>query len=317
MSVNINDIVTWTSAPSSATAPNKAEFLPITTHYGQVKAVDGDKATVTLIKDIAGSFILSKVDSVLPIADLEPVVEVNFKHKIGDRENSTLKFTLDKKGITDVTTENGKFGMFEGYAAAFGNIDRCDDVIQKGAFTAFLATNPKIKLCWQHDMEEPIGSVLEAYEDANGLYIKGRLNLGTEQGMEAYALLKAGDLDSMSIGYIVKTVTYSGDIRIIESADLVEISIVTYPANERAQVTLVKSMVAEAKTIAEIELVLKAKGFSNREAKTFISTAKKIFAERDASQEKTTQRDVEVSKIASEFLNELQKFSKQLKQKVI
>jgi HK97 family phage prohead protease len=206
---------------------------------------------------------------------------------------------FDMKSIGESTTEDsGQFAYFEGYAATFGNIDLVDDVIIKGAFAKCLSRKPKVKLLWQHDMREPIGSVVEMEEDAIGLKVKGRINLGTDCGRAAYALLKAGDLDSMSIGFRAVDWEYDSetDIRTIKEIDLIEISIVTRPANEMATVTQVKELLEEVDSLSDIENILKTKGFSNKEAKTFISKFKEIHTGRDVQKDAQTQRDVDVKK---------------------
>jgi HK97 family phage prohead protease len=100
-----------------------------------------------------------------------------------------------------------------------------------------------VQLLWQHQWDKPIGVITSLFEDARGLYMKGKLLLEVEQAREAYALLKAGVVRGLSIGYSVKRSRRSPDSGIRELLDLNlwEISLVTQPANEAAQVTVVKS----------------------------------------------------------------------------
>lgn len=182
------------------------------------------------------------------------------------------------KSIEKKMDDDGQeFGYFEGYASTFGNIDRSEDIIAKGAFEKSLLEGRKVKLCWQHDMRSPIGSFTEIKEDDHGLFVKGRINLGTSLGRDAYALLKAKDLDSMSIGFVTKKSTYDQKtkIRTIEEADLWEISIVTEPANTMATVTDVKSL-DDVETLSDVEKVLRSKGFSRIDSKAVISKIKTI-----------------------------------------
>ena len=183
---------------------------------------------------------------------------------------------LEVKSFEETEEDGQNFGYFKGYAATFGNIDRTDDIIEEGAFKTCLG-NRKVKMCWQHDMQTPIGSFPVMKEDDHGLYVEGRVNLGTMMGREAYALLKAGDLDSMSIGFMVKNyeIDEKSGIRTIKEADLWEISIVTEPANSMAMVTSVKSL-EDAETLAEVEKILRSKGFSKKESKTVIGKVKAI-----------------------------------------
>jgi hypothetical protein len=85
------------------------------------------------------------------------------------------------------------------------------------------------------------------FEDARGLYVKGKLLMDVAQAREAYSLLKAGVVRGLSIGYSVKRSRRNPDSGIRELLDLNlwEISLVTLPANEAAQVTVVKSHMSD------------------------------------------------------------------------
>lgn len=206
-------------------------------------------------------------------------------------KTNTMQFQLAHvtfKNMSEEATEQGNFGYFEGYASTFGNTDRMGDVIQAGAFAETIKAcndeNRYIKLCWQHDFYTPIGTVRYMQEDQTGLLVKGRINLDTTMGKEAYALLKAGDLDSMSIGFSIKegrteekTGTYY-----IEKAELWEVSIVTEPANAMAKITEVKQAIRDADSMKDIEELLRDKGFSRKEA-TAITSRMKQIARRDAA----------------------------------
>ena len=135
-------------------------------------------------------------------------------------------------------------GRFAGYASVFGMVDNQQDRVERGAFLATLRDKPvsEIKLLWQHQMQEPIGHVERLFEDDNGLYIEGRLLLSVQRGREAYDLVKAGVLEGLSIGY--RPVSYRIDpetgVRHLLKVDLFEVSLVTFPANEEASITVVK-----------------------------------------------------------------------------
>ena len=157
-------------------------------------------------------------------------------------------------------------GRFAGYASLFGNVDNQKDVIERGAFTATLQakTPTEIKLLWQHQMDEPIGQIETLFEDERGLYMEGRLLLSVQRGREAYDLIKAGALEGLSIGY--RPVDYQIDpqsgVRRIASVDLFEISLVTFPANEAAGITVVKGEDAlpPAQLVALNEALSQARG---------------------------------------------------------
>lgn len=134
-------------------------------------------------------------------------------------------------------------GRFSGYASVFDVVDSQRDCIRAGAFRKSLRVRETpVKLLWQHQWENPIGVVEQIFEDAKGLFIQGRLLMDVAKAREAYALLKAGALRGMSIGYQVKQSRRDPDsgVRELLEIDLWEVSIVTLPANAQANVTVVK-----------------------------------------------------------------------------
>lgn len=137
-------------------------------------------------------------------------------------------------------------GRFAGYASVFNVLDSQRDIVLHGAFRNTLNKHGEaVKLLWQHQPEEPIGIISRMFEDARGLYVEGRLLLEVTRAREAYALLKAGAVKGLSIGY--SPVRYRVDpetgVRKLQEVELWEISLVTFPANQAAKVTVVKGQV--------------------------------------------------------------------------
>jgi HK97 family phage prohead protease len=129
---------------------------------------------------------------------------------------------------------------FEGYASVFGVIDHHNDVVVKGAFKSSL--DKKIKLLWQHDIQKPIGIVVKLYEDDFGLKIEGEINNKITAGLEASELIRQKAIDGLSIGFAIKSSEYNQKgQRVITDIDLLEISIVTFPANSEAQIINLKA----------------------------------------------------------------------------
>ena len=134
----------------------------------------------------------------------------------------------------------GMTGEFSGYASLFNVRDEGGDIIAPGAFAASLARRgPRgVRMLWQHDAARPIGRWLELREDARGLFVRGRLALDTHAGREAAALLRAGALDGLSIGF--RTLRAARDrarkARVVRRLDLWEISLVTFPMLPGARV---------------------------------------------------------------------------------
>lgn len=178
-------------------------------------------------------------------------------------------------------------GTFEGYASIFGEKDLGGDVVMPGAFAGSLMRRPaqRVKMLWQHDTEHLIGVWDEMAEDARGLRVKGRLLLDVEKGKEANALLAAGALDGLSIGYrTIKSETLPDGGRKLMELDLREVSMVTFPMLESAGARLVKGDALP--TPREFEAWLKRDaGFTAQQAKAIIAEGyKSIQSERDAGE---------------------------------
>ena len=176
----------------------------------------------------------------------------------------------------------------EGWASTFGNTDSYDDVVAPGAFADSIKTR-KPRMLWQHKSDQVIGVWDELQETPQGLYVKGRV-LDTALGQDAYKLAKAGAVDSMSIGYQAKkyTIDDKTGTRTLHSVDLWEVSLVTFPANEQAKITRVKSKPASER---ELEEFLREAGYSRGEAKALIAKGFKAMSQRDADE--PTQRDAD------------------------
>lgn len=213
-------------------------------------------------------------------------------------EMDRLRFDVECKFASD------KSGVFSGYGAIFGNVDSYGDVIQKGAFKDSLREwEDKGKLppmLLQHgggmfgggaDDLLPVGKWLSMEENSKGLKVEGELfALGTERGQYIYEGLKAGALDGLSIGYRVKKFTQgtkpNEPRRKLEAVDLMELSIVTFPANDKARVGTVKSDFDPR----ELEASLRDASLSRSDAVKAVAVFRKLL-QRDAAEPTTSPRD--------------------------
>ncbi len=140
----------------------------------------------------------------------------------------------------DLTVKGG-VGI-EGYASYFGDTDQGGDVVVAGAYAKSLsrlsADARQVKMLWQHDPAQPIGVWDEVREDTRGLYVKGRLLEAVGRGREAAALIGAGAIDGLSIGYRTVRATKNGKgQRLLQELELWEVSLVTFPMLPSARVT--------------------------------------------------------------------------------
>lgn len=178
-----------------------------------------------------------------------------------------LEFHADIKAIGGDEAN----GEFEGYGSVFGVVDSYNDIVEKGAFEESLQKHGVPKLLLQHSTWMVGGIYLEAREDERGLYVKGKLNLEVQAAREAYALLKQGAISGLSIGFrtLVEEVNRDTGITHIKKVRLYEVSLVTFPANEAATVSAVKSA---PDSVRDFEDFLREAGkYSQQDAKLIAS----------------------------------------------
>jgi HK97 family phage prohead protease len=159
----------------------------------------------------------------------------------------------------EVKFDAGDRGTFTGRASIFGDPpDRYGDVIAPGAFARSLeehrAAGTAPLMLWQHRTDEPIGTWMSLRETRSALEVEGRLVLETQRGAEAYALMKAGALNGLSIGFITrKSEARKGGGRVLKDLELVEVSLVSVPAAARARVLSVKANQPRRETAQPVE----------------------------------------------------------------
>ncbi len=166
-------------------------------------------------------------------------------------------------------------GEFAGYGAVFHNKDCQNDIILPGAFRKSLEEWGRKKqlphLLWMHKIDEPIGSFTTMAEDAKGLRLEGRLLIDDDPvAKRAYAHLKNGSVRGMSVGYNCIEEAYDSRLgaNLVKEIDLVEVSLVTRPANESAQVDAVKDAFTSPRNM---ERYLRDVGLSKSQAKRLMA----------------------------------------------
>jgi HK97 family phage prohead protease len=124
-------------------------------------------------------------------------------------------------------------GIVEAFVAVFNNVDQSNERIKLGSCAASISKKMP-KVAWGHNWERPIGKTLEAREippgdpllpdeirALGGLYVKGQLNLGVQDGRDALAHLDFGSVDEFSIGYKILKSQAAND----GATDLLELKI--------------------------------------------------------------------------------------------
>ncbi|TKA98550.1 HK97 family phage prohead protease [Cereibacter changlensis] len=156
------------------------------------------------------------------------------------------RFWLDTK----VLAADG--GAITGLAWPFATADRVGDMIEKGAFSKARLPLPML---FGHDTTDPIGVWDEAEERADGLHLKGKLLVDeVARAREVFALVKAGAVRGISIGFVTKkAVTRAGGGRTIKALELLEASLVVIGMHPGAKVTSAKSAVQALSLAAAIQ----------------------------------------------------------------
>lgn len=204
-----------------------------------------------------------------------------------------LKFaSQEEKGLNTGVME------FSGYGAVFENVDSYGDMIQKGAFSDTLKEARKTgiwpSLLLQHggfgfdaDDMMPIGIIENMSEDKVGLKIDAVL-ADIPRARDAYVLMKMTPrpaISGLSIGYIPiafeNGIKPGGPRRILTKIKLMEVSLVTFPANDKSRITDVKN---DSQGVRVAEQALRDAGFSRNESKKILAHGYKSVDQCDADE---------------------------------
>jgi len=151
--------------------------------------------------------------------------------------------------------------IVEGKASVYGNIDLVDDIVESGCFREDLMKEGNERsILWMHKWDEPIGKgTFQEYSDhlftkillpKSDTFVTGRV----------MPQLKINSITGLSIGYQPEEFAYDtvGDkqVRRLKRCKLREVSIVSFPANEQARISMIKSFQThETKTENESKAV--------------------------------------------------------------
>lgn len=152
---------------------------------------------------------------------------------------------LDQKSIEfEVKASTAKANEIEGYASTFDlKPDACGDIVKKGAFAKTIKERgDRIFLLYNHDWNKVLGRVTHLQEDSTGLYFKAEIT-ETTLGKDVMALIRSKVLTKLSIGYRTEKSRFDTlkRARVLEEVTLFEVSVVTLPANDNANLTRFKS----------------------------------------------------------------------------
>jgi len=229
-----------------------------------------------------------------------------------------------KRAVVPFIKEEGDVsndaGTFSGYGSVFNNVDLGGDIVLGGAFTKSLAgwreKGELPAMYGFHNSNNPIGDWLLMEEDSKGLRVKGELwvkgNKRIEQAVVAHNIMKGTGPKGLSIGYYAKEwedIEFNGGmVRQLKEIELLEVSVVGFAMNPKAQVEAVKS--SKLLTKRDIEKVLRDAGLSKKQSMAFIATGYSAL-ERDAGEKgEGNQSDSDVD--FSDVISRLQKLSNRI-----
>lgn len=209
-------------------------------------------------------------------------------------EHVKLTMNLDSASTKDLGE-----GVLECVVTTASEDRHGENIDTKGINTDRYMENPVV--LYGHDYYGlPIGKTIKLTEQAKKM--KARFQLATDIlpfAATVYAMVKAGYINAVSIGGIVKK--WSEDYRTIEEMEMLEFSIVSIPANPEALITGRSFEKAVGKSITEVKkeyesavqkyTLDKLKGMDNDEVKDAIKVLKTLIARLEETAEQPTLAD--------------------------
>lgn len=123
--------------------------------------------------------------------------------------------------------------------------DRAGDIISPMAWKKGLEDYKKNPIIlFNHDYNRPIGRAVAVNPVGNGLELKAKISKGAG---EIAQLIKDGVLGAFSVGFMVRDADYDSETEtfLIKQAELLEVSVVSVPANQAAVFSVQKSFDSE------------------------------------------------------------------------
>jgi HK97 family phage major capsid protein/HK97 family phage prohead protease len=164
----------------------------------------------------------------------------------GERENTRLYSVLEIKQVDE------DLRVLRGVATT-PSPDRMGDIVEP---LGVKFKNP-VPLLWQHDSRQPIGSAKLGRPTDEGIAFEARIPKVSEPGRlkdrldEVWQSIKAGLVKGVSIGFKALELSFlkDGGIHFLET-EVLELSLVTIPANAQATIDEIKAFDLGQKTLA-------------------------------------------------------------------
>lgn len=164
---------------------------------------------------------------------------------------STKRAVYDIASFKAAADEDGHRGQFEALVSVFNNVDFQGDRVLPGAFqkslTKWRKAGDPIPLIWSHDWGDPHAHIGKADPDdveetAEGLVVKGTIDLDNPFAAQVYRLLKERRVREFSFGYSIKKERKSEDgANELVDLDIIEAGPTLKGANPDTALLAVKS----------------------------------------------------------------------------
>jgi len=135
-----------------------------------------------------------------------------------------------------------------GYASVFGNQDLSSEVIDRGAFSDWIAKNPdkQLPIFFNHSHiynpdSLPIGVTTMLRQDRRGLYFEGELN-DTTQANEVKSVLATSGRMEASFAFYVDTDEVKKSVRHLKAVSPFEITAANWGVNPKAYIEAVPEL---------------------------------------------------------------------------
>jgi uncharacterized protein len=238
-----------------------------------------DKTEMQAIRFNADKFTVDEAHKWLAAHDIKPILF----EPAAPAKNLSRNFNALSKFNFEIKTVDSEKYEVEGFASVYGNVDLGGDIVEPGAFKRTLDHKATVPLLWNHDPGQVIGTA-ELSDSPSGLKVKGFLNKSVMKANEIYALLKQKAIEGFSIGYDTVKQDWDNGNRLLKEVALWEVSIVTFPMNELATVTAVKSaksfnalmaqVVSAAQTMKEKDFDIETVGCAKTALETLLASTK-------------------------------------------
>lgn len=156
----------------------------------------------------------------------------------------TLDSSFTSKSIKAAEGDEAESLFVEGYAST-NDVDRVGDVVPTSVWEKGIQNylNNPVILAF-HDHRQPVGRMIEHKIDSKGLFIKARVSPSDEK---IYNKVKDEVITGFSVSFRVLDAEYNSqaEVFIIKELELLEISLVSVPANQNTLFSLSKSFANE------------------------------------------------------------------------